>query len=223
MKKIIKSNFLYPIILFLAFAAFTITVKRFDVAPIGPNESQVGFSTINQFFQIIFPWNELPYNISNVLGIVTIAVAAFFFIFTIVDIIKKKSIKKADAGLIVLMFYFALIVALYILFDKVVVINYRPVILNVVLKPSYPSTHTFMAISVLLAAKLQFALKIKDDFNSWLVTSLCNVCLIVLIACRLISGVHWFSDIIGGILLGSALYSLYFAIVLKIYKSDAVR
>ena len=121
------------------------------------------------------------------------------------------------------MFYFALIVALYILFDKVIVINYRPVILNVVLEPSYPSTHTFIAISVLLAAKLQFSLKIKDDFNSWLVTSLCNVCLIVLIACRLISGVHWFSDIIGGILLGSALYSLYFAIVSKIYKSDAVR
>ena len=82
MKKIIKSKFLYPVILFLAFAAFTITVKRFDVAPIGPNESQVGFSTINQFFQIIFPWNELPYNISNVLGIVAIAIATFFFIQT---------------------------------------------------------------------------------------------------------------------------------------------
>ncbi len=223
MKKKIDTKYLYALILTLAFVAFTITVQRFDVAQIGPNDSEVGFSTINRFFTIIFQWNRTCYNISTVLGIVTISIAFGFFVFTIVDIIKKKSLKKADAGLIVLMFYYALIVSLYILFDKVIIINYRPVILNVVLEPSYPSTHTFMAIAVLLSARLQFSLKIKDDFNSWLATSFCSVCLVVLIITRIISGVHWFSDIIGGILLGSALYSWYYAIVSNIYKIDGTR
>lgn len=217
MKKINK-DFLNSIILFVAFIAYTITASRVDVGPIGPNESKVGLSTINHFFIVVFPWNELFHNISTVLGYIIIAMAFGFFIYTIIDIVKKKSLKKADAGLIALMVYFALIVGIYILFDKVLIINYRPVILNVVLEPSYPSTHTFMAIAIMLALKTQFEYKIKDEDNKWFATTFCMAIIVATIFTRMVAGVHWFTDIIGGILLGSALASLYNAVARKIYN-----
>ena len=209
-----KNTYFNALILFCAYIFFTITAMRFDRLSIGPNESIVGFSTVNLFFKNLLGYNPLFYKISSILGYGIILITVMFFVYTIFDIIKNKSLSKIDRSLFFLMVYYFLLVIVYIIFDKVVVINYRPVILKTTLEPSYPSTHTFLAIAIMSAANTQFRLKIKDVDLCSKVNIIFTIYTFAVVFSRFLSGVHWFSDIIGGILLGAAFGILYKAIVL---------
>ncbi len=76
MKKNIQKRCIVAGALFLAFGIFTGLVACFDVQPIGPEQSQVGFATVNQFvFRMIgvqFMW----YHITGWLGIAAASLIA---------------------------------------------------------------------------------------------------------------------------------------------------
>ena len=108
---------------------------------------------------------------------------------------------------------------LYVLFE-ILVINYRPILEDGELEASYPSSHTMLAVSIFGSACVYFAKKIENTALKTVLTSMCVVFAALMPVGRMISGVHWFTDIIGGVLLGCAIVSFYMALFNAINQTE---
>ena len=203
-----KKHFIIGAILLLLFALLTVTVKTVDVVAVGPEGSKIGLSGINTYFRDLIGVNMTVYEITDILGYLAIAVAGCFAIFGVYQLIKGKSIKAVDKNVLILGGFFASVVCAYVLFE-VVIINYRPIIMEGELEASYPSSHTMLSIASLGAAIHQLAIRISNKTLRVSAISLCSVMMAVIVIGRLLSGVHWFTDIIAGALLATSLLMFY--------------
>lgn len=191
-----------------AFILWTVAVKFIGVKSIGPNNSYVGFAEFNQFFHNLTGVNMTIYHITDWLGLVPFVFVFGFGLLGLSQLIKRKSICKVDSDILILGGFYIAVMAVYLLFEYFV-INYRPILINGFLEASYPSSTTMLVMCVMPTALIQ----IKSRFKS---TKL-KVCFIIIITAfilfmvigRLISGVHWLTDIIGGALLSVGLVGLY--------------
>ena len=104
------------------------------------------------------------------------------------------------------------IVCLDILFE-VFTINYRPVLIDGYLEISYPSSTAMLVMCVMPTAIMQFGIRIKNNVLKGCVTSAITAFIIFMVIGRLVSGVHWFTDIIGGALLSAGLVLMYRAVI----------
>ena len=192
-----------------AFIIFTLVVWKVDVQAIGPQNSKVGLAGLNSGLQA-YGYHEEWYKLSEVFGRIALAVAGGFALLGAWQLVKDRSLKAVDKGVWLMGGFYCLVVFYYVFFDKAVV-NSRPVISDEGLEPSYPSSHTMLAICVLFTAAHQFHYRLKKWPRLCLgAIIICWVVMAETVICRLLSGVHWLTDIIGGVLLSTALISLYF-------------
>lgn len=191
-----------------AFIIFTIVVLTVDVQSIGPNGTKVGLASLNSGLQAL-GYNEIWYKLSELLGLMSLAVAGGFALLGAWQLVKGRSLRAVDKGIWLLGGFYVLVIFYYVFFDKVVV-NYRPVLSEGELEASYPSSHTMLSICVLFTAVHQFHFRLKKwpKLLFW-ATIACWAVMVETVVCRLMSGVHWLTDIVGGILLSTALISLY--------------
>lgn len=209
MKKV-KKNFIISGFLFILFCLFTAGVKLIDVLPIGPQGSSVGFSTLNEFVLKTLGESQVWYDITSYLGVLAIFVAFCFCILGLLQFIKRKNPLKIDKDIIFLGAFYVLVILIYIFFEKCIV-NYRPVILETSLEASYPSSHTMIVTCITASAIIQLKERIKNKSLKNFVCIFLGVVMVVTIIGRMLSGVHWFTDIIGGLILSSSLIELYYA------------
>lgn len=211
-KKKIQRNFVVTGVLFLAFILYTILVKVVDVQAIGPENSSVGFATINHAVFTFFGDNPFWYNATEVTGILALMVAAAFGLLGVAQLVTKKSISKVDTDIIILGGFYVVVVMFYVLFE-VFIINYRPVILDEGLEASYPSSHSMLVFCIMITAIMQFRSRISEK-SVLLVAEIVSIVIIAVTTLgRMVSGVHWFTDILGGMLLGTALVMLYYSAI----------
>lgn len=196
----------------LIFVALTLGVIFIDVSAIGPNGSSVGFATLNGFFHSITGVNMPLYVVTDWLGLVSVFIGFGFALLGLVQWIKRRNILKVDFDILMLGIFYIVVIAAYLLFESFV-INYRPVLINGFLETSYPSSTTLLVLTVNITAILQFKKRIKNTVLRRRVNITLNCFTLFMVIGRLISGVHWLSDIIGGILLSAALVMLYYAMV----------
>ena len=208
MEKKNKKRLVLGVSLVVAFVLWTILVCFVDVRAIGPEGSSVGFAALNGFVHELTGVNWFLYTITDWLGIVPIAVALGFAILGLVQLIKRKSLWKVDHSILALGVFYIVVMAAYIFFE-VVVINYRPTLIDGYLEASYPSSTTMLVMCVMPTAAMQLNVRIKNT-----VLRRCAVITIVaftafMVIGRLVSGVHWITDIIGGALLSAGLVTMY--------------
>ena len=203
-----KKKFILAFTLLVAFMLWTLALCYVDVQPIGPRNSAVGFAQINGFIHNLTGVNMTLYTITDWLGLVPVAIGFSFAILGLIQWIKRKHILKVDSDILVLGIYYILMLGVYLLFETVV-INRRPVLINGYLETSYPSSTTLLVLCVMPTAALQFRSRIKTAVLRNVVTIAIAAFVIFVIGGRLLSGVHWFSDIVGGILLAGGLVMLY--------------
>ncbi len=210
MKTNTKKSLLCTIVLFVAFIVFTVCVKLADVAAIGPEGSSVGLSSINGALFNLTGFSETLYKLTKAVGLLCYAMAGVLVLYALWQCIQRKSLLKLDKDLYVLGGFYVIWLAVYVLFEKVV-INYRPVIIHPEegLEGSYPSSHTLLAVAICLTTVMEIRMHVKKTGMQKL---LCAVCLLIMafeVIGRMLCGCHWLTDIVGGIILGSALVSLY--------------
>lgn len=214
-----KKSLIYTICMFVISVVYTVLVKIVDVSPIGPEGSSVGFSTINGAVFNLTGYNDIWYNFSKLLGFFTFATVGFFVFFGVYQLQKRKSLKLVDKDLFVLGIFYAAVAIVYVLFEKVV-INYRPVILDEGLEPSFPSTHTILAVCVMTTAAMQFSARIKDEKKRKQAVIICMAIMIAIIIGRILAGCHWLTDIVGGILISSVLILAYNTGILYVKEKE---
>ena len=206
--KRIRKNFIIGVSLLTAFVLWTVAICFVDVHAIGPQGSSVGFASLNRFFHNLTGVNFELYTLTDWLGLVPICVAFSFAILGLVQWIKRRKIAKVDRNLLALGGFYITVLAVYFLFETVV-INYRPVLIGGYLEVSYPSSTTLLVMCVMPTAMMQLGARIKNKIFRWCVLLIIALFIAFMVIGRLVSGVHWLTDIIGGALISSALVMMY--------------
>ena len=174
--------------LLLAFALWTVLILFVDVQKAGPSETEVGFATFNIWFHRLTGEHMTLYTITDWLGLVPIAVCLGFGALGLVQLFRRKGLQNVDPDILLLGGYYVLVILGYLFFEAVP-INYRPVLIEGRLEASYPSSTTLLVLSVVDVFLVLF--------SSFMVIA------------RLVSGVHWITDIIGAVLLSGGLLFIY--------------
>lgn len=197
----------------VAFVVFTVLVKVVDVRAIGPFFSKVGFSHFNGWGRDLFKYSKSWYNVSQLLGYLAIAVCVCFACTGAYQLFTgKEGLKSVSRGIWATGALYVALIAVYVFFDKVLVINYRPVLgTESILESSYPSSHTLLAVCVFLSASDQIGRMLEKKEVAALLSVICWVAAAATVFSRLMSGVHWLTDIIGSVILSAFFLCLYLA------------
>ena len=213
-----KKKFCIALGLLGAFALWTITISLIDVQAIGPQGSTVGFATLNSMVHKLTGVHMQLYTITDWLGLVSVAFGFGFALLGLAQWIKRKSILKVDRSILILGAFYIVTLTAYVFFESYV-INYRPVLIAGFLEASYPSSTTLLVLCVMPTAIMQLRGRIRNHALRKAVTSAITSFIVFMVAGRLVSGVHWLTDIIGGILLSAGLVMIYDSLIGgKIYE-----
>lgn len=208
MKKKSQRALISGVSLIAAFVLWTVLVRFVDVQKIGPEGSSVGFATLNGFVHGLTGVNMFLYNVTDWLGIVPIAVALGFAVLGLVQLIERKNLLRVDHSILVLGGFYIVVIAVYVIFE-IVVVNYRPVMVEGCLEASYPSSTTMLVMCVMPTAAMQLNRRIKNVTFRRCILAAIIIFIAFMVTGRLFSGVHWITDIIGGALLSAGLVMLY--------------
>lgn len=208
MKRKNKKGLVAAICLLGAFVLWTVLVCLVDVQAIGPEKSQVGFATLNRWVHSLTGVHMPLYILSDWLGLVPIGVTLGFAILGLFQWIRRKRLSAVDRSILILGGFYAVVIVAFLLFE-VVVINYRPVLIEGVLEASYPSSTTLLVTCVMPTAMMQFSSRIKSVGWRRAVSFAITAFVLFMVVARLLSGVHWVTDIIGGALLSAGLITGY--------------
>lgn len=205
-----KKNIFLCISLTLISVFYTFLVKNVDVNNIGPKNTNVGFSTLNNAFKNLIGSDMRIYKITEIFGLLVFVICLFYGMIGIYQLIKRKSIKKVDKEIILIGIFYVVVLFVYILFEKLE-INYRPILIDGKLEASYPSSHTMLALCVCTSSLILSKKYINKKYIN--ITNIITLILLfgVFIG-RIMSGVHWISDIIGGIIISFTLIMYYITI-----------
>ena len=203
------------VIFLAAFVLWTILVKIVDVKAIGPNGSSVGFALLNGAFHELTGVHWMLYDITDVMIVLPFAIVFIFGVTGLCQWIKRKNLLKVDADIIALGIFYIIVLMVYLFFQKVV-IDYRPVLIEGELEASYPSSTTVISICVMTTAIAQFRVRLRGKkYKKALIWIVALIGIFMTVA-RIISGVHWITDIMGGALISLGLVYAYFAACAKI-------
>ena len=197
MKRANKSRIIVGVIGLVIFVFYTWLLTIIDQKPIGPNNSYVGFASVNKAAHSFFGVNMILYDITDWAGIAVILVAFSFAIIGLIQWIKRKNILKVDICIILLGIYYICVFGVYLLFEFVP-INYRPVLINGYLETSYPSSTTMLAMCVMPSAAIELDRLIHRRNFKKILIGLCYGFEGFMVVGRVLSGVHWITDILGG-------------------------
>lgn len=201
-----------------AFGVWTLSVKTVDVQSEGVNNSDIGFAALNGWFHRLTGVDMTLYDITDWLGLVPLAVCVLFGFFGLYQLIKRKSLLEVDCDILILGVYYVTVIFFYIIFEAVPV-NYRPVLINNNMEASYPSSTTLLVLSVMPTLVFQAELRLKNKKIKEAIKISVGLFSAFMTVGRLISGVHWLTDIVGSVILSAGLYMIYKGTVLSVWNS----
>ncbi len=197
----------------ILFVIWTMLVQVVDVQMIGVNETSVGLAGLNSWFHSLTGVNMSLYTITDWLGLVPIFVCILFGAIGFVQLINRKSLLKVDFDIVILGVYYVIVILCYLIFEMIP-INYRPILINGVMEASYPSSTTLLVLCVMPTLIFQVKRRIENDRLKIILNTITLLFSIFMVVARLISGVHWLTDIIGSIFLSVGMFNIYKAVVL---------
>jgi undecaprenyl-diphosphatase len=159
------------------------------------------------------------YTITDWLGLVPIFICTIFGGIGCVQLIKGRSLFKVDYDIILLGIYYVLVVFWYLIFEMIP-INYRPILIEGFMEVSYPSSTTLLVLCVMPTLVEQINRRSKNESVKKIVKAFVICFSTFMVVGRMISGVHWLTDIAGSILLSAGLFCIYKSVVLSYNKGE---
>lgn len=212
MQKNGKRKIYAGVVLVLGFMIWTAMVVGVDVQPLGQNGTNIGFATWNHWFHQRTGVHWSIYQLTDWLGLVPVAVCIVFGSIGLGQMIKRRSLLKVDKDLIILGIYYVIVILGYLIFEMIP-INYRPILIEGRMEGSYPSSTTLLVLCVMPTLIEQMNRRAKSDLIKKVIQWFVVLFSGFMVIGRLISGVHWLTDIVGGILLSAGLFTVYYGIV----------
>ena len=219
MKKNGKRVLFIGSILVVAFAVWTALIQIVDVQPIGQNGTDIGFASFNHWFHKLTGVHMTIYTITDWLGLIPLFVCMIFGVIGMVQLVKRRSLFKVDYDIIFLGIYYIIVIFGYLVFEMIP-INYRPILIEGFMEASYPSSTTLLVLSVMPTLIFQVNLRLKNVSLKKMICILTSIFSVFMVIGRLVSGVHWFTDIVGSVLLSAGLFCIYKAVVMLCYKPE---
>ena len=214
-----KRLFLLGILLLVAFVVWTLLIQVVDVQPIGQNGTNVGFATFNMWFHQLTGVHMAIYTITDWLGLVPIFICMIFGGIGFGQLIKRRSLLKVDFDIIVLGIYYVIVIFGYLIFEMIPM-NYRPILIEGFMEASYPSSTTLLVLSVMPTLLFQVKRRVENVMVMKVIFGLAILFSVFMVVGRWICGVHWFTDIIGSILLSAGLFCTYRAVVMLFCREE---
>lgn len=196
-----------------AFALWTVMIKCIDVQALGQNGTRIGFAAFNVWFHQITGVHMMIYTVTDWLGLVPIIICLCFGVLGLVQLIKRRSLLRVDPDILLLGVYYVVVIFCYLIFEMIP-INFRPVLIEGRLEASYPSSTSLLVLSVMPTLMFQLDRRTRDPRIRRTAAVFVIVFSVFMVIGRLLSGVHWATDIIGSILLSVGLFLLYRSAVL---------
>ena len=206
-------------VLVAAFVVWTLLIQTVDVQPVGQNGTDIGFATFNGWFHKLTGVHMTTYTITDWLGLVPLFICMVFGMIGLVQLIKRRSLLKVDYDIIVLGVYYILVMFGYVIFEMIP-INYRPILINGFMEASYPSSTTLLVLGVMPTLVEQMSRRLKNAVLKRSIMVFTVLFSAYMVIGRLISGVHWFTDIVGSIFLSMGLFYIYKAVVILLNKES---
>lgn len=208
-----KRGYIYlsvSLALLLVFLALTVCLMFIDVRAAGESGAEVGFATINEAVFGALGQDAFALKMSELCGALMIAAVGAFGVTGLVQVIRRKGILRADKELYVMACGLVLLAAAYVCFE-IFIVNCRPVLDEGELAASYPSSHTMLAVAVAGMGAAYLHARPKKGVLLGIFVGLLTGFSVCTVACRLLGGVHWLTDIVGGVLLGLVMTFGYLA------------
>ena len=219
MKKNGKRLLLVGCMLLLGFVVWTVLIQTVDVLPIGQNGTDIGFAKFNSWFHKLTGVNMTLYTITDWLGLIPLFVCMIFSGIGFIQLVQRKSLFKVDYDIVFLGIYYVMVIFAYLIFEMFP-INYRPILIEGFMEASYPSSTTLLVLSVMPTLNFQVNQRLENVTVRKVICILTSIFSTFMVIGRLASGVHWFTDIVGSIMLSAGMFYIYKAFVLLCYKED---
>ena len=203
-----KTCFRTGLLLVALFAVWTVLVKTVDVQPVGPHGTEVGFAAWNSWFHGLTGVHMQLYALTDWLGLVPVLICMMFGCLGIFQLFRRKDLRKVDVDILLLGIYYGIVILCYLLFEMVPV-NFRPVLIEGRLEASYPSSTTLLVLSVMPTLAEQGSRRLKEAGQKKILCAASALFSLFMVAGRLLSGVHWLTDIVGSVFLSGGLFCLY--------------
>ena len=145
--------------------------------------------------------------ITDIILVASIAVLGVFAVLGLYQWIKRKSLKKVDKPLLVMLVPLAFMVATYIIFDKFLILNTRP---NGSGEPSFPSTHTMVVATIFLLTAIILPNYIKSKTARIILDTIMLLFIILVSVGRVLANMHWVSDVVGGLIFAVIFATIYY-------------
>ena len=204
---------LYPgILLLVLFVLWTLAVKTVDVVPAGETATMVGFAALNGWFHGLTGVHMALYDLTDLLSVIPLGVCGLFGLLGAAQLIRRRSLRKVDRDILLLGIYYVVVIGAFFLFE-VFPVNFRPIFIEGKLEASYPSSTTLLVLSVMPTLVFQADRRCKGVGLKWAVRILTAAFSCFMVVSRLVCGVHWLTDIVGGLVLSTGLFLLYTASV----------
>lgn len=185
--------------LFLLLIVFLLTV---DVG-YAVSHAPVGLSTVNGFVFEAIGENPEWEMVSFVLLIISVLLMCAQGLCIFIKMIRTRKLWE----MVAVGHAWFLALAFYALFEPCIV-NYRPVLENGELAASFPSSHTLISVVLFGVMAVWLAYLLPRSVKKYVIIALLGAAVFISALARLMMGVHWFTDVLGGMLLGAMIVSL---------------
>lgn len=203
-----KKTFIWGLGLLAASGLWTWLIRVVDVKPAGVNGTDIGFTALNTWFHQLTGVHMHLYTITDWLGLVPVFVSMVFAAMGFMQLIRRKHLLKVDPDILLLGVYYVVVIGCYLAFEMIP-LNYRPILIEGRMEASYPSSTTLLVLSVMPTLVWQAEHRGCLAKHRRLLSMAAGLFSVFMVACRLLSGVHWLTDIVGAVLLSGGLYGIY--------------
>lgn len=213
-----KRSLLAGSLLITLFAIWTVLIQTVDVKPAGETGTVVGFAALNCGFHEFTGVHMAVYHITDWLGLIPVFVCLLFGFVGLMQLVRRRGLLKVDFDILLLGVYYMIVILSYLVFEMIP-INYRPVLIGGFQEASYPSSTTLLVLSVMPTLVFHSDRRLRNTRAKRAVCVLTSFFSIFMVIGRLVSGVHWLTDIVGSVLLSRGLFYIYRGIVL-LYREE---